>query len=152
MRPCVVDPLLICLISWPLTSPRVLAVFYDCSDFNKDLSRWDVSSVTNMYSRAATSLPVLMRRCPCLTRPPAQRSAKPPPSTPICHRGTSAPSPACHTVRLSAQPPCGFPSVYLISRSVLASPLIQRRSVVVGRQLRGRNGLQCVAPTSLPLA
>ena len=59
VRPCVADPLLICLISWPLTSPRVLAVFYHCSDFNRDLSRWDVSSVTNMYGGAVTSLPLL---------------------------------------------------------------------------------------------
>ena len=30
-------------------------VFYQCSDFNKDLSRWDVSSVTNMWGGAVTS-------------------------------------------------------------------------------------------------
>ena len=41
-----------------LTSPRMLAVFYQCSDFNKDLSRWDVSSVTNMYGGAVTSPPL----------------------------------------------------------------------------------------------
>ena len=35
------------------------AVFYQCSDFNKDLSRWDVSSVTNMWGGAITSLPLL---------------------------------------------------------------------------------------------
>ena len=46
-----------CLISSPLTSPRALAVFYQCSDFNRDLSRWDVSSVTNMYGGAIASLP-----------------------------------------------------------------------------------------------
>ena len=35
-------------------------VFYRCSDFNKDLSRWDVSSVTNMMGGAITSLPLLV--------------------------------------------------------------------------------------------
>ena len=45
-----------CLISSLLTSPRALAVFYQCADFNKDLSRWDVSSVTNMNGGGATFL------------------------------------------------------------------------------------------------
>ena len=34
------------------------AVFYQCSDFNRDLSRWDVSSVTNMIG-GASCLPFL---------------------------------------------------------------------------------------------
>ena len=57
MRPCVANPLL-APISSLLTLPRVLAVFYQCSDFNRDLSRWDVSSVTNMRGGAVASLPM----------------------------------------------------------------------------------------------
>jgi surface protein len=30
----------------------LLAVFYDASDFNSDLSAWDVSAVTNMRDSA----------------------------------------------------------------------------------------------------
>ena len=37
----------------------MLAVFYQCSDFNRDLSRWDVSSVTNMRGGAVAFLPLL---------------------------------------------------------------------------------------------
>ena len=45
----------VCLISLLLTllSDVPNAVFYQCSDFNKDLSRWDVSSVTNMEGGAS---------------------------------------------------------------------------------------------------
>ena len=48
-----------CLISSLLNSPRLLAVFYQCSDFNRDLSRWDVRSVTNMYAGVVTVLSLL---------------------------------------------------------------------------------------------
>ena len=49
----------ISLISSLLTSPHVLVVFYRCFDFNRDLSRWDVSSVTNMNGGAVALCPLL---------------------------------------------------------------------------------------------
>ena len=64
---CVADPHSLCLVSSLLTSPRLPTVFYQCSGFNRDLSRWDVTSVTNMHGGAVTSLPLLVR-CLCLTR------------------------------------------------------------------------------------
>ena len=55
------------LISSLLTSPWLPAVFYQCSDFNRDLSRWDVSSVTNMRGGAVASpLPLLVSTLPLL--------------------------------------------------------------------------------------